>query len=155
MKFYSAVMLLIINTLAYGQATFPTGCNPISVQGETVLLKTKQPVVFLIYNNAADDLWITHPVSEPSASAGWSSRLETHNWSAFALDQKSFELSCIESKPGHEQQIPCAGILSICKWPALKIPAGTTGTFWAAENMNLQALNAYLGGRGFKLLSAQ
>ena len=149
------MLSFIVNALAYGQVIFPTGCNPVAIEGETVTLKTKQPTLYLIYNNSPNDLWVTHPVSEPSASAGWSSRLETQNWSALALDQNSFELSCIESRPGHEQQIPCAGVLAICHWPKVKLPTSATGTFWAGENMTLESLNAYLGGRGFKLPAAQ
>src|SRR5690606_917703 len=103
------------------------------------------------YNSSQTDLWITHPVSDPSAGAGWSSRLEAGNWSALALDKKKFELSCIESRPGHEQQIPCTGMIAVCEWPTVRIPEQAKGTFWAGENMTLAALTAYLGGRGFKL----
>ncbi|STX50071.1 Enhanced entry protein EnhB [Legionella busanensis] len=156
MKIWCTMLLsLIVNTLVYGQVAFPTGCNPVAVEGETVTLKTKQPTLYLIYNNSSNDLWITHPVSEPSASAGWSSRLEAQHWSALALDKNSFELSCIESRPGHEQQIPCTGILAVCHWPKVKLPGNATGTFWAGENMTLESLSAYLGGRGFQLPIAQ
>ncbi|WP_419419849.1 hypothetical protein ACNVED_00660 [Legionella sp. D16C41] len=148
---YTLMLLFAINNLAYSQATFPVGCTPVVVKDETVVLKAKQPTLYLIYNNSNSDLWITHPVSEPSASAGWSSRLESQNWSALAVNQSSFELSCIETKPGHEQQVPCAGILAVCKWSKVKLPASSTGTFWAGENMDLPALNSHLGGRGFKL----
>ena len=77
----------------------------------------------MIHNISEMDLWITHPISDPSAGAGWSSRLQSKRWSAFALGSQSFELSCIESKPGHEQQVPCAGALVVCQWPNVAISA--------------------------------
>ncbi|KTC75339.1 hypothetical protein Lbir_0484 [Legionella birminghamensis] len=143
--------LLLLPSLISRAENFPATCQPVAVQGETVILKNKQPVVILIHNLSESDLWITHPVSEPDASAGWSSRLTAGNWSALSLDKKKFELSCIESRPGHEQQIPCEGTIAVCSWTGVKAPEKNTGTFWAAENMSLASLSASLGGRGFKL----
>lgn len=149
MKGLSLFILLIMNFLVYGQTTFPKGCNPVAVEGETIKLNIKEPVVFLINNDSDSVLWVTHPVDNPSASAGWSSQLEKKRWSALLVDKNKFELSCIESKPGHEQQIPCEGMLSICEWSKLKIPPVAKGTFWVAENMSLNALINHLGGKGF------
>lgn len=119
------------------------------------MLSTKKPLLVMIHNLSSTDLWITHPVSEPSASAGWSSRLQAGNWSALALDKESFELSCIESKPGHEQQVPCMGVISVCRWPVVTMPKQASGTFWAGEDMSLSALAEHLGGRGFGLPDSQ
>lgn len=129
----------------------PASCKAVAVQGETVTVSAKKPLLVMIHNLSNTDLWITHPVSDPGASAGWSSRLQSGNWSALMLDQEAFELSCIESKPGHEQQIPCTGAISVCQWASVTMPAQTTGTFWAGEDMTLSALTAYLAGRGFGL----
>ncbi|WP_370569064.1 hypothetical protein [Legionella sp. PL877] len=136
--------------VANAETTIPASCKPVRVQNETVVLSAEKPLLIMIHNLSKSDLWITHPVSEPGASAGWSSRLKAGNWSALALDKASFELSCIESKPGHEQQIPCAGAISVCRW-TVTMPAQTAGTFWAGEDMGLPALIEHLGGRGFEL----
>lgn len=148
------LLLVLLTQVVNAEEGFPPSCQPISVLKETILLTTKKPTMVLIHNASSNDLWITHPVSDPSASAGWSSRLEANQWSALALDKDAFELSCIESKPGHEQQVPCAGLLALCEWGTMKIPANSGGTFWAGENMGLSALIEYLGGRGFVALSA-
>jgi hypothetical protein len=121
------------------------------MEGSTVSLSAKKPVLVMIHNLSKSDLWITHPVSDPSAAAGWSSRLKSDNWSALALDKNDFELSCVESKPGHEQQVPCQSVLSVCRWSAVQMSAKETGTFWAGENMVLSELLSHLGGRGFKI----
>ncbi len=130
---------------------FPATCNPVAVQKDSPVLQAKQAQVVLIHNISTSDLWITHPVKDPGASAGWSSHLEADNWSALVVDKDSFELNCIESKPGHEQQVPCVGLISVCEWPGVKIPADAKGTFWAGENLPLQTLTAQLGGHGYGL----
>lgn len=146
--------LMIVN--AYAEEVFPAGCKPIVVQGDLVKLSSDKPTIVMIHNLSTMDLWITHPVSDPGASAGWSSRLQTENWSALALNNKSFTLSCIESKPGHEQQVPCAGAVGICQWVGVTMPKKPTGTFWAGEDLPLSALIAHIGSRGFVLpISAQ
>lgn len=145
------LFLLLTANFSYADDNFPAKCQALVVQGETVQLETEGPALVMIHNLSTSDLWITHPVSEPSASAGWSSRLSAGNWSALTLDEKKFELSCIESRPGHEQQIPCEGMISVCKWQKVKLPEQSKGTYWAGEDQSLSALLDYLGGRGFKL----
>ena len=154
MKFALSVLLIL---LAWGvkAAEIPASCKHVTVTGESVMLSAKEPVVVMIHNLSKADLWITHPVSEPSASAGWSSRLQAGNWSALALDKDSFELSCIESKPGHEQQIACAGAIEVCLWSSVTMSTQGKGTYWAGEDMGLSGLTAHLSGRGFGLPAAQ
>lgn len=149
MKLISAIGLLLVTCIGFAQDNFPPTCQALPVKGETLNLQTKQPVIILIHNRSENDIWVTHPVSEPNASAGWSSRLSAGNWSALALDKDNFELSCIESRPGHEQQIACEGMIDACNWSAVKVPKTETGTFWAGEDMTLPSLIAALGGRGF------
>lgn len=144
-----ALLLLLLTVEARADEGFPPSCQPIAVQSDSLVLKATKPMVVLFHNLSGSDLWITHPVSDPGASAGWSSRLQVGNWSALTLDKPSFELSCIESKPGHEQQVPCAGMIGVCEWRGMKIPEKLTGTFWAGEDMPLKGLIADIGGRGF------
>jgi hypothetical protein len=151
MKLIFSLVLVLLASIVNADENILTSCEPITVEGESVVLSAKNPVLVMIHNQSKTDLWITHPVSDPSASAGWSSRLQADNWSALALDKKSFELSCIESKPGHEQQIPCTGVISACRWSVMTMPAQITNTFWAGEDMTLSALITHLGGRGFRL----
>lgn len=151
MRYLLALFLVLPVLFAYADDTIPASCKPTAVQGETVMLNAEKPVLVVIHNLSATDLWITHPVSDPSASAGWSSRLSAGNWSALTLDQQKFELSCIESRPGHEQQIPCEGVIAVCTWSKVKLPEKSNGTYWAAEDQSLSNLLAQLGGRGFTL----
>ncbi len=151
MKFFAAFCWLLLPLSVFAESTLPAGCQPVAVQGESVTLKSKNSKLVFIHNLTTSDLWITHPVTNAGASAGWTSRLQGGNWSALALDKPPFILTCIESKPGHEQQVPCEGAIAVCQWSNVKTPANAQGTFWAAEDMSLPALKAAIGGRGFTL----
>lgn len=151
MKYFLTLFLILATMIVHAEETLPSSCKTMALSEESVTLTPKKPVLAMIHNISSDDLWITHPVSDPGASAGWSSRLQAGNWSALAIDKGPFELSCIESKPGHEQQVACSGVITICNWSTIKMPAQTTGTFWAGENMSLPALASHLSARGFEL----
>lgn len=151
MKYVVSMMLVFMVACANATEIFPTGCAPIMVHEELLTLSAAKSTLVMIHNLSNTDLWITHPVKEPNSSAGWSSRLQAGNWSALALNKKSFALSCIESRPGHEQQAPCAGLIAACQWANVKMPKKQKGTFWAGEDMTLSALKAHVGSRGIIL----
>jgi hypothetical protein len=150
MRFIIVLFMGFLSLNLCAKASLPEGCKALMVQGESVTLKptSKNKLVF-IRNNTGSDLWITHPVSDAGASAGWASRIQANHWSALAVDKAAFVLTCIESKPGHEQQVPCEGAIAVCQWKGVKIPGETTSTFWAAEDQPLSELTTTLGGKGF------
>lgn len=152
MKFIVLSLLMMASWGAYADEPFPYGCKIISIPHGTVVLPEGSPSLILIHNLSEMDLWVTHPISEPSgASAGWSTRLQSKHWSAFAQGNKAFELSCIESKPGHEQQVPCSGALAACQWLGIEGTDKQPAPYWAGENMPLPELLSHLGQQGFKL----
>jgi len=142
---------IVLSSYAVAESTLPTGCQPVTVQGDAVTLQAKKSSLIFVHNITANDLWITHPVTEPSANAGWTTKLQSEGWSALALEKGPFVLNCIESRPGHEQEVPCEGTIAVCKWKKAKIPESAKGTFWASENMSLEALTAAVGAKGFVL----
>lgn len=151
MKFMLLSLLMFATWGAHAEVPFPYDCKPMTLSAGTVKLPEGAPALVMLHNISDVDLWITHPISDPSASAGWSSRLQTKRWSAFALGSQAFELSCIESKPGHEQQVPCAGVLAVCQWLKIATTDKQPAPYWAGENMSLPELLGHLGQRGFKL----
>jgi hypothetical protein len=152
MNYFLVVILMLVALHTQAEEIFPSGCQPLMLHDDQVMLSTDKPILVMIHNLSTLDLWMTHPVSEPTA--GWSSRLQAGHWSALALDKKTFELSCIESRPGHEQQVPCQGLLAACQWTHIKLPKQEAGTFWAGEDMSLSALTAHVGSRGFVISSS-
>ena len=150
-----AGLFMLIATNVSAEEIFPKDCKAFVVQGEQVQLPPLKNAVVMLHNLSNHDLWITHPSGEAGgANAGWSSQLQAGNWSALAHSGKDFALNCIESMPGHEQQISCATVLAVCQWPNTQMPANTSGTFWAGENMSLSELMAYIERRGFVILSS-
>lgn len=137
------------------ESTLPAGCQAVTVQGDAVTVEAKNNSLVFIHNLTSVDLWITHPVTDASASAGWTSRLQGENWSALALDKGPFILNCIESRPGHEQQVPCEGAIAVCQWGKAKFPENSQGTYWAAEDKSLDGLTAAVGARGFVIKTSK
>ncbi len=150
---YLFAILLFTSCHVEAKEIFPQGCVPYALHDESVKLSAEKPIVVMLHNLSENKIWLTHLTQNASAQAGWSSQLNSGKWSALALDRhkKTFGLTCIESRPGHEQQISCRDILAVCKWPQSQFPEHQSGTFWAAENMNMLPLKAYIERRGFKL----
>ncbi len=152
MKFALFVVFTLMTTVSYAD-TFPNKCKVLPIKGDSVKVEAAPTSIILLSNLSDQDLWVTHPMSDPSANAGWSSRLESKKWSALALGDKKFELNCIESKPGHEQQVPCSLVLAVCEWANIPNTDKELRPFWAGENMPLSELRSHLLQRGFKLPS--
>ncbi len=74
---YGLILLLSVFSLhTFGADLLPKGCKPLAVTEELLSLTSKKQTVVLLYNKSKEDLWITHPVSDAGASAGWSSHLQ-------------------------------------------------------------------------------
>ena len=151
MNYLLLIALFSFTWSAQAEEVLPNRCVPLVVSGDLVIVPASKSTVTMIHNLSNTDLWVTHPVSDPGATAGWSSHLQAGNWSALVLNDEKFELSCIESRPGHEQQVSCSTVLAVCQWPATSLPQKTSGTSWAAEDMALSPLIAYIKRRGFVL----
>lgn len=151
MNYILSLILMFFASSAIAEEVLPARCTSLLVSGDLVVLPAAKSMITMIHNLSKNDLWITHPVTDPGASSGWSSHLQAGNWSALVLDGKEFELSCIESRPGHEQQVACSTVVAVCQWTAAALPEKSSGTYWAAENMTLSPLIAYIKRRGFVL----
>lgn len=143
--------MFFISHNAYAEEIFPPACKAFAVKGESAKLPVGTPRVVMLHNISEFDLWITHTASANDNTEDFSSRLQANLWSALALEKKAVEINCIESRPGHEQQISCEQTLAVCEWPITSRPENMQGVFWAGENMPLSALTAYIGRRGFEL----
>ena len=149
-KGYIFLLLSLCTLTAEAKDFFPKTCHPIPVQTAALLFQSKKPLLILVYNHSRLNLWLTHPAADSNVSAGWTSQLESGHWSALVLGKGAFELNCIESRPGHEQQISCVNLVHACEWTAAILPQSSLGSFWAVENTDLANLMAQLGDKGFK-----
>jgi hypothetical protein len=144
------LLALLVSSSIFAKEHFPKGCRPLAIKNETLVLSANQPSLTMIHNISDSDVWVTHLNQKGTASAGWSSRLQSSQWSALIHDKHTFKINCIESKPGHEQQVSCAEAIAVCQWKITKLPEKASGTFWAGENKPLFELIAYIERRGFE-----
>ena len=154
MKYLWLLMMLAITSLSAAQEMYPKGCSPWIIQTPEVVLSSQQPTVMMLHNVSETDLWITQVLKDnPGVNAGFTSLLQAGKWSALTFDKptEALTIRCIESKPGHEQSVPCADVLAVCQWLKTKLPEPATGAFWAGENMDFNPLKAYIERRGFIL----
>lgn len=150
MKLIITFALILLSPMTFAEFTLPDGCKPIQVKGEEIAIPENKESLVYIHNLTKNDLWLTHPESNPEIG-GTSSRLQGSNWSALSVNKGPFAIHCIESTPGHEQKIPCENAVALCQWNNVKMPATAKGNFWAAEDQSLAALTTTLGTQGFVL----
>lgn len=154
------VLLALVISFAF-QPVFANSGNELPLycyakgynfSGENAVLgknnKAAEQQLFLLKNLAATKVWINHETEHTSASAGWAIELEPGKWTALMLDQQPFELKCAEVKPGSEQLISCQLVLQICQMQHVEYGVNTKGSYWAAENLSIEALWDALERRG-------
>jgi hypothetical protein len=140
---------LLLTKLAIAAPMLPKHCSAIAVQGELLKLQSKKRTLVFIHNTTTMDLWITHLAEKAEVPGDWTSKLQANHWSAIVVPKGSFSLQCIESRPGHEQQVPCEGVIGACRWKKAKIPPGNEAVI--GEDMGLAALEAVIGGKAVVL----
>ncbi len=139
------LMLWLGSSTTYAQEVLPPGCKAYAIHGDSIKFSAKTTAkVFMLHNLSAGDIWLVSPQLSTQLAKG--------RWSALTLDDAPIELQCVESRPGHEQQISCSNVFAVCQWPAAKNPNNAPSTAFVGENMQLSALIAYLGRQGFELL---
>lgn len=147
---FSLSLCLLTPATTRAEEVLPESCTPYSIRGESTLLPAGTSRIVMLHNLSESEIWITHP-AESEHDAPWSSRLQPNYWSALVLGENAFEMSCIESKPGHEQQISCEQTLAVCEWPLKQKEKKLQAPLWAGENMPMTVLIAYIGRHGFEL----
>lgn len=131
----------------------PPGCVESGFKedgGEVVLnpgTADKQGL-FLLHNVSGETFQVTHPVSNGTASAGWTSEIGPGRWSAFAASSEDFKLSCMQFADGSMKNLPCEKVLKVCELPNPKMPPDLSGSFWVSEDKNAEGVLAEIKSRG-------
>jgi hypothetical protein len=133
--------------------SFPQNCDEsgFEFQGSSVILnpgsKQKQSL-YLICNTSDSDFWLTHPVKDPSASAGWNSDIDPGNWSAFTVNMPDFELTCTKSGQGSLDTLPCKRVIKMCRITKPVFKPDMNGNYWVSEDKPLEAVIDEIKTRG-------
>ncbi len=130
-------VLVMFCQIAFAAENKP--CVPITVKtdNKNIILpgpvEARTVVMYFFNNKIQSSLWLDHPVTRPSMSAGWSSYIRPGNWSALVVNRKNFTISCAVIKPGKVDYLDCSQVLSICS-PQGWGPTKGKSTHWMLEN---------------------
>ena len=124
MKKNIVFLLCCIPVLLNGAKPF---CQTFTFTDTNIALTTNEPLVIVIHNISDKKVYLN------DNNTAIPSLIEKDRWSQFSLVKKSIVISCIESLPGHEQQVPCKEVISACQFPLKSKHITTTG--WLAENL--------------------
>jgi hypothetical protein len=142
-------LLFLWSSILVAEEIVPPNCVPLVVTGDELIVPAEKQKIVLIHNLSSASLWITY--AAPDVSSSWSSHLQAGHWSALVSHDRRLALSCIESIPGHEQQVSCANVVALCQWSAAHMPKISADNMWAAEDMELAPLTALISRHGFVL----
>ena len=136
-----------------GNADFPENCIQTGFKyknnGVTLNTDSKSSQGLYLLNNKSDsDYWVTHPVKDPSASAGWTSDINPGNWSAFTSNMPEFELTCMKTGQSSMETLSCEKVLRVCRIQDPVFKPDMTGNYWVSEDKPLQAVLDEIKGRG-------
>lgn len=107
-------------------------CQTFTLHDINVSLSTDEPLLMVFHNISEHNIYLVNKKNSTS------SLIAPGRWSQFSLVKQSVTFSCIESLPGHEQQVPCKNVLSVCQF-LLKSKHITT-TAWLSENLTTSPL---------------
>lgn len=147
-------IVCLLGLLSYDATAgeLPQHCKLMGIKSDKLELKTGGNQLVFIHNISDVDMFLSFvPEADPGAQAGWTSRINQNKWSAISLNKDHLSFECVEVKPGHEQQISCQGVLSVCQIKPEDLPKNITGSFWVSENNNLTKVLQTVSSRGFQL----
>ena len=134
-------------------ADFPDNCTQTGFEYKSggVILNTdskSQQSLYLLNNKSDSDYWITHPVKDPGASAGWTTDINPGNWSAFTVNIQDFEITCTKTGQSSMETLPCEKVLRVCRITNPVFKPDMSGNYWVSEDKPLQAVLDEIKGRG-------
>ena len=154
------IALIVLPLLTLGcsgeSSEFPEGCvdKGITYNENNVVLNDNSSgqLLYLFHNTSDKDFWLNHPVTkDPGASAGWASSLSSGNWSALTMGgpSSSFDITCSTmDESGKVDYLNCKDVVKTCMVLNTKFKSGDGGSYWVAEDKNLQEIEAEIKSRG-------
>ena len=133
-QYITILFFLVISQHGYASDLYKS-CNLLTVHTQKIKLYEEKSQIILIHNISDVDLWLV------TSDGNINSQLKTNKWSALLLNNTKLMLTCIESKPGHEQQVPCADLIAMCQIKnKIKATLTNSPTIWLGENMKRKYL---------------
>lgn len=145
------IALLSLISLSVASETFAENVSMSSYQAAVVqqnqlLLKPEASApstVFIVHNQSAGSLLLNRVLANnPGVSAGWSSNLDSKQWSALNLRVGDiFSLSCLSSSG---QVVSCKDSLQLYQLNAVPASVSSQSSYWVVENQTKKQLLVHL-----------
>lgn len=153
-KILIIIMLLIVSSATV--AATKVNCKHIKLESENknIILPGVEgkgsAKIYFVENISKESLWLDHPITQRSASAGWSSYVHAGKWSALIVNRKNFVLTCAIIKPGKVDYQNCGKAISICVPEKVVFDSKRKGSYWLAENQSWEDLLKVVEKRGIQ-----
>ncbi|MEW6144831.1 MAG: hypothetical protein AB1598_07405 [Thermodesulfobacteriota bacterium] len=150
------ILISFLNCKAGNESgVFPENCTGAGFEyrGDGVILNTEgqsSQSLYLLNNKSESDYWITHPVKDPGASAGWTSDINPGNWSAFTVNIPDFELTCMKTGQSSMETLDCEKVLKVCRITNPVFKPDMSGNYWVSEDKPLGAVLDEIRSRGIE-----
>ncbi len=136
MKLYiSGLFYILLSTLTFAD-NFIKSCKILSINNDNLEFNVNKSAIFFVHNITANDVWL---IANNNA-VNLNNKLIAKQWSALILTTHLLKFSCIESRPGHEQRLSCANLITVCQ---TTMKTAATATSWDGKNMSKVALLRY------------
>lgn len=130
-------MVLSFNLMVcVGWAGLPKGCEIEDIKTELLQLNGQDNTLIYIQNLHPQDIYLANQ------NLQLTTKLIPLQWSVLMPKSKNATtFTCVESKPGAEQRIPCAGLIKICRLSHVEFAGDIENTQWLVSNETLE--NSY------------
>lgn len=155
-QIFLSVMISISMSGVYAANEFRCVSVPLQSKGNNQVLpgpdKLNGIALYFFKNRTTQSVWLDHPVSHPSLSAGWSSYLRPNRWSAILLTKKNFELQCAAIHPGQVEYYDCKKVIYTCVPESILMNIKRKGSYWIVEDQPWNEFIQLLQKRGIHLV---
>lgn len=144
-KIHMILVCMVCATCGFAKEIFPKGCEAKSIDQPQLQVPAARNQLVFLHNLSENHIWLANPV-HPKMTV----EMKPGQWNVLYLPKGDDTWKCIQSIPGHEQQISCQIGMAVCQWSAKisksKRPKQNT---WLAENTSYAEAKAYLQRMGW------
>lgn len=117
-------------------AGLPKGCEIEDVKTETIEFKGQGKALIYVQNLHPQDVYLANQDMQLTT------KLSPLQWSVLLPKQnQNASFSCVESKPGAEQRVSCAGLVKVCRLSNVEFAGEFDKMQWLVSNESIE--NSY------------
>lgn len=144
------LLMGLLSVLVMDIVAFPKGCNPLSGIKNTITFNAKGQALYFIHNKGMFPIYLAFTNTTGTAHAGWTTKLDSQQWSALTLEDRSLPFRCIEEKPGSEQRVSCERVVEACLYVKVIFNKKNKGSYWVADNDTLEMIDEKVRAQGIQ-----